>query len=249
MSKLWVFGDSYSVPITFLKEPFAINAKIDQAVYTTNWIEEVEKKINPEYSLDKFAANKPNVISQFGISNEWILKQVFEQFNSFSPQDCVIIQLTNSNRHWWFPELETESNLTQMISHPDWSKEKKKAIELHLKYLQNDNMDDIIYSAMIYSFMHLKVAMPQINLLLLPGWGLAPETIGNLTDNVCDAEFDNVETQRLFYEKTNYDCRLNHMSIDNHYILADKVCEYFINQTPVDLTTGFVSNIYTKENI
>lgn len=90
-------------------------------------------------------------------------------------------------------------------------------------------MNDIIYTSMIYSFMYLKIGMPNIKILLLPGWGSAPETIGNLTNNVCDAEFDNKETQEVFYSETGFDRRLNHMSIDNHYILADKIADYLIS--------------------
>ena len=240
MSKLWIFGDSYSIPLNYVDAPESVAANIDKTVYTTNWITEVEKKL---------PINEVKIFSQFGVANEWIFQQVMEQSNNFSPQDCVVIQMTNSNRHWWFPELPAESNLTQMLSHPDWGREKKKAIELHLKYLQNDNMDNLIYSAMIYSFMYIRLGLPGIRILFLPGWGSAPETIGNLTVDVCNKEFDSTKTLQNFYNKTGFDSRLNHMSIENHYILADKVGDYFINQTPVDLTTGFKSNIYNLNNI
>jgi hypothetical protein len=241
MSKLWVFGDSYSMPIEFIgSDGDRAGANIDKTVYTTNWIEELANKL-PIDELQVFA--------DFGVANEWILKHVFEQFNNFKPDDCVVVQLTNSNRHWFFEDVPTESNIVQGLAHPDHSADKRKAIEGYIKYLDNDNMNSIIYSAMIYSFMYLKVAMPGLKMLLLPGWGRAPETIGNLTDNVCDVEFDNNKTKQAFYNKTGFDTRLNHMSIDNHYILADKVGDYFINQTPVDLTTGFKTNIYTKDYI
>ena len=241
MSKLWVFGDSYSIPIEFIgSDGDLAAAHIDKTVYTTNWIEELANKL----PIDEL-----QVYSEFGVANEWIFKQGMEQSNNFSPEDYVVIQMTNSNRHWWFPERAVESNIPQLISHPNWSREKRKAITLHLKYLQNDNMDNLIYSSIIYSFMYIKLALPGLKLLFLPGWGRAPETIGNLTVDVCDKEFDSSKTQQLFYEKTGFDSRLNHMSIENHYILADKVGDYFINQTPVDLTAGFKTTIYTKENI
>ena len=240
MSNLWVFGDSYSIPTGYINSEAGIKAKVDSKVYTTNWVDQVVEKLD---------VSSLNLYSQFGVSNEWIFKQVMEQSNNFNPEDYVIVQLTNGNRHWWFPEMETESNLPQIFSHPAWSKEKRKAIELHLKYLQNDNMDNLIYLSIIYSFMYIKLALPGLKLLFLPGWGRAPETIGNLTVDVSDKEFDSSETQQNFYNKTGFDSRLNHMSIENHYILADKVGDYFINQTPVDLTAGFKTNIYTKDNI
>jgi len=237
---LWIFGDSYSIPRDYSETDAVGAAGVDQNIYNTNWIQEVEKKLN---------VTDLKIYSNFGVSNEWIFKNVMEQSNNFRPEDYVILQLTNCNRHWWFPEDPAGSNLAQSVSHPDWSKEKRKAIELHLKYLQNDQMDNLIYSATIYSFLYIKLALPGIKLLFLPGWGAAPETIGNLTDNICNAEFDNNKTQQIFYNKTGYDFRLNHMSIENHYVLADKICDYFNNHIPVDLTSGFKTNIYTKNNI
>jgi hypothetical protein len=237
---LWVFGDSYTIPTGFINTESGIRAKMDGKVYTTNWVDEVVGKLD---------VSSLKLYSQFGVSNEWIFKHVMEQSNNFRPEDYIIVQLTNSNRHWWFPDEPASSNLAQSVSDPSWSKDKKKAIESHLKYLQNDNMDNLIYSSVIYSFMYVKIACPGIKMLLLPGWGRGPDTIGNLTDNVCDAEFDSEKTQQKFYKKTGVDSRLNHMSIENHYILADKVGDYFFNQTPVDLTTGFKTNIYTKDNV
>jgi hypothetical protein len=232
--KLWVFGDSFSIPSNFKHK--------DLWHYDENWIDIVARNLN----LNKDDVNN---FSQFGVSNEWIFKNVMEQSNSFRPKDYVILQLTNSNRHWWFPEHPALSNLTQSSLHPDWSKDKCKATELHLRYLQNDQMDNLIYSATIYSFLYIKLTLPGTQFLFLPGWATAPETIGNLTNNVCDAEFDDVDTQQKFYNKTGFDCRLNHMSINNHYVLADKIYDYFSNHIPVDLTTGFETNIYTKTNI
>lgn len=240
MSKLWIFGDSYSIPLDYLDSTDAIKACVDGTIYTTNWIEEVAKGL-PVTDL--------KVFSNFGISNEWIFKNAMEQSNNFSPDDYVIIQLTNSNRHWFFPDDPTSSNIAQSVSDSNHSKEKRKAIEGYLKYLQNDQMDYLIYSSIIYSFMYVKLALPGIKMLFLPGWGTAPGSIGNLTNNVCDAEFDCFNTQELFYSKTGYDPRLNHMTINNHYVLANKVVESFTNQTPIDLTTGFEANIYTKDNV
>ena len=238
--KLWVFGDSYSIPLDYIDSEGAIRDGVDAKKYHTNWIEELSNNLH---------VDELKIYSNFGVSNECIFKNVAEQSNNFSLEDYVIVQLTNSNRHWWFPDDPAESNLPQMISNPEWSKEKQKAIELHLKYLQNDNMDNLIYSSVIYSFMYIKLVLPGIKMLLLPGWGAGPDTIGNLTVNVCDAEFDNRKTQQMFYNKTGYDFRLNHMTIDNHLILSSKILNYFKNPAPIDLTTGFKTKIYTKDNI
>jgi hypothetical protein len=43
--------------------------------------------------------------------------------------------------------------------------------------------------------------------------------------------------------------RLNHLSDVQHPILADKIINYIHNGTVVDLTTGFVKNIYEKQDL
>ena len=240
MSKLWVFGDSYSIPLNFVSDPEGIKSGIDKDVYTTNWINEVAKSL----SVSELEAH-----SQLGVSNEWIFKQTFEQAQNFKTNDCVIIQLTNCDRHWFFEDSPSECNLAAMYNHPNWESDKKAAIKSYLTNLQSDNMDNIIYSSFIYSFMYIKSSMPNVKILLLPGWGAGPDTFGNLTNNISNAEFDCAETQQLFYDNVGQDSRLNHMSINNHHVLADKVSNYFNYQTPIDLTTGFTAAIYTKENI
>ena len=76
MSKLWIFGDSYSIPLNYVDAPESVAANIDKTVYTTNWITEVEKKL---------PINEVKIFSQFGVANEWIFQQVMEQSNSCSP--------------------------------------------------------------------------------------------------------------------------------------------------------------------
>ena len=43
--------------------------------------------------------------------------------------------------------------------------------------------------------------------------------------------------------------RQNHLSDIQHPILADKILNYIHNGTVVDLTTGFVKNIYKKQDL
>lgn len=232
--KLWVFGDSYSIPLHVWQNNNEVTFTRNK--YDTNWITEVAKSLS---------VTESNVFSQFGVSNEWIFEQVMMQAENFGSDDYVIIQLTNSNRHWFFPEHPQRSNFNQSIVDVNTDSTTKKVIKAYISHLQNDHLDSLIYSAIIYSFMYVRTMIPSIKMLLLPGFGAAPNSIGNLSDNVCDIEFKTKEIQQLFYDKTGFDSRLNHMTIDNHYVLADKVVNSFINNTPLDLTTGFKANIYT----
>jgi hypothetical protein len=44
-----------------------------------------------------------------------------------------------------------------------------------------------------------------------------------------------------------YDCRYNHLCLTNHDILAEKISQALITDTPADLTTGFKSDLIDPE--
>lgn len=227
--KLWVFGDSYSIGSSFKHE--------NLWHYDENWIDIVAGNL----SIDQ--ANIEN-FSQFGVSNDYIFKTVIENYNNFSIDDCVIIQLTGPNRKWFFPNDPSLSNFVSMRegNHP---KQIQTALDYYIRHLQNDQLDDIQYTAYVYSIQYMMLVKPGIKFLVVPGFADYPGVTGNLTEHVCDAEFSSSEVLSKFYKKTGWDPRLNHMTMDNHRVLASKVANYFKTNQPIDLTTGFKSNIYT----
>ena len=231
--KLWIFGDSYSIGSSFRHE--------NLWHYDENWIDVVSKKLNiDQSSIENF--------SQFGVSNDYIFKTLIEQCNNFLEDDYVIIQLTAPSRKWFFPEEPALSNLTHMRTGAN-SRENEAAIKSYITYLQNSQLDDIQYTAYVYSIQYLIASRPNVKFLVIPGFADYPGVKGNLTEYICDAEFSSPEVLSRFYKKTGWDSRLNHMTIDNHYILADKVVNFFTAGIRIDLTTGFKTNIYTKDNI
>jgi hypothetical protein len=91
--------------------------------------------------------------------------------------------------------------------------------------------------------MFMTHSIKDVNFLILPGFDSVPGVIGNLTSDICNFELGN--GQKDFFEKHNgFDPRLNHMSIENHIVLADKIVDYFKNDTVLDLTTGFKGDLY-----
>jgi hypothetical protein len=86
-----------------------------------------------------------------------------------------------------------------------------------------------------------------VKLLVMPGFHDISGVAGTLS-NASFNEFDSEETMGLFYAKT-ADSRYNHFTERNHKALADKVVKYFTAGEMVDLTTGFETSIYTKNNI
>jgi hypothetical protein len=228
---LHVYGCSYSIGSSF-KHPKLWD-------YTKNWIDIVAKELKVK--------NVENH-SQFGVSNEFIFKKVIENSITWKDGDFVLIQLTSVVRKWFFPDDPALSNITNMRTGV-YTDGQEKAIKNYITHLQNSQLDDIIYTAYVYSLLYVKATKPNINILVIPGFSDFPGVNGNLTDNVCDAEFDCVDTLHKFYGKHHWDPRLNHMTYENHKVLANKVVDYFVNQTELDLTSGFSKSIYTESNI
>lgn len=235
---LYIFGDSYSMPLgekiprsTFHSDP--VNITRD-----TCWIDLVAKGLNKKSAT---------ITAMMGVSNEWILKSILDQLSNIKDGDTVIIQSTAPARHWFLKD-PSFSNIVNIVNSP-WTVDEDKAIKYYLKYLQNDNLDKILYDAFTMSLLYIAEKTKHAQIVMLPAWVGLPGITGTLSDNISNNEFDNEETLRDFYIKYGYDPRVNHMSAVNHHILADKILNFLKNGITIDLTTGFESNIYNKNNI
>ena len=81
----------------------------------------------------------------------------------------------------------------------------------------------------------------------MPGFDEFPGYNSTL-NYICEKEFADVESIKLFYQETS-DRRFNHLSGNNHQILADKIVQFYDNNVIVDLANGFETDIYTVNNI
>jgi hypothetical protein len=224
---IYVFGDSFSVSRTMH----------DPNINKTAWTDILSKKLN----------SKIEIHADFGVSNEWILYQYYNQSSKIQPGDIVIIQTTASNRRWFFKDRPYESNyIMSMYNSKELTKEEKTAIKNYVSYLYNEEQNNLIYTAFLYTFLYIANMNREKNIptIILPGFHGSPEVIGNLNDSICNKEFKNVDIQKKFYGKTGFDPRINHISEENRYILADKLYNNIVNKTPIDLTTNFKTNIY-----
>jgi hypothetical protein len=224
--KLWVFGDSYST-----------NFNPDDPrmwFYEDSWITLVQKSLNIDIVENKAYA---------GVSNDYIFQKLAQSHHLFNDGDYVIIQLTHAGRKWFFKDDPSQSNIVS-IDPSQYEKHIAEAISYYMRYLQNDNLDDIQFTAYTYAIENVVQSYPKVNFIVIPGFTEIPEVKGNLTGNVCTGEFKGMSGPKFYEDHGFIDPRLNHMSHDNHPILADKVLDYFKNGTPLDLTTNFVKNIY-----
>jgi hypothetical protein len=228
---LWVFGCSFSVGSKFH------NNKLWK--YPENWIDIVAKNLG---------ITNVNNFAQFGVSNEFIFKSFGENFGNFRSGDYVLIQTTSPIRKWFFEDHPNHSNITNMRS-GTFSSAEESALKSYLTVLQNDNFDDILYTQFLYAVSYFIINKPTVKFLILPGFGDAPNVDGNLA-KIGEHEFDSESTLNKFYDTHHWDPRLNHMTYNNHQILAQKVTEYLLNKdNTIDLINGFENNLYNKDYI
>jgi len=222
MSNLWFFGDSYSIEV-----PHEGHEYWD---YDNNWMSYIAQDLPIEQTF---------ISSQYGVSNDFIFKSFIEHTSQYQSNDCVIVQLTGKSRKWFFENEPHWSNIFNSFGFPP---DQQNAIEYYQRYLHNDQLDNIQYTAYVYAITCVIQARPDVKFLILPGFDAVPNVNGTLTTDVCNKE---LKDPSKFYEKYNgQDPRLNHMSQENHRILADKLVDYFTNGTLLDLTTDFIGNLH-----
>lgn len=244
--KLWVFGDSFShnfKDFDFVNERRKEDHKFQKI--ERNWVDIVAEKLTGSVAQENF--------SQYGCANEYIYLNLRNNMERFREGDCVIVTLTSSERRWFVETLPHLANFENCKYSPDtpnsYTKDQAKAVESYTRHLVNEEAQYAIYDAIFWATMNINdyVADRGVNFLILPSWNTIPGINGLLT-TVCNNEFDSTETLNKFYKKTT-DNRWNHLTEVNHHILANKVYDYFTKGITVDLTTGFETAIYNKDNI
>lgn len=221
---LWFVGDSYCIETSAQNDT--------HWKYEYNWMDLVAQGLEE---------SDVHYLSQFGVSNDWIFKQCIDHTADFKEGDTVIVQLTGSNRKWFFPD---EPQLSNTFQSQGYHHSIQTAVDHYHQYLHNDQLNNIQYTAYVYALMFVKQSMQHVNFLFLPGFDSIPNVNGNLTTNICNYELGITTPQEFFEKHKGYDPRLNHMSIENHTILANKVVDCLKNNTPLDLTNGFVKDLY-----
>ena len=219
---IFVYGDSY-----------AISLKPDWQWYK-------------QYAKQKKA--QCYVSGDYGVSNEWICMQMYQDFaeQKFQPGDTIFVVMTSAVRHWFLWDHPTISNYENMrnvsVEHFGISKDQVNAVEQYYKYIQSGYIDAWKYDATTTWLNHYANRIKQdfgANLIILQGFGnstdVHPEGAlqirGNLFDTVCRGEFKSPEAMTAYYEEPIPDQRVNHMLKDNHAVLAQAL----LANSPFDL--------------
>lgn len=221
MSKLWIYGDSFSMP------PSLALAPLDYAT----WTEQVCQQLGCNEIMNR---------ARPGVSNDYIFSEIIKDTNSMELGDFCIIQTTQKNRQWFFEDPEL-SNYKIGDLHDYISRDQANAVKQYVTHLQRDELDDLRFIQFSLALERITTLAGHVRMLILPGFFGAHNIEGYLI-KVSDNEFIDLNDLKTFYNKDGRlgrDPRHNHISPNNHVILANKVVNFFTTGQLVDLTTGF----------
>ena len=240
---LYIFGDSFSVPDAHKNEVVGPKGLVTFMPLEKNWTRIVSESIIGDDNHVNDAL--------LGCSNEYILHTLRTHESSFKSGDRVIVQLTSYYREWLFEDKPGMANFinAKWVPGVHVTKEQAKALEMYQRHLYSDHRLLLHYDAILdaITLRTILYAQQDIRFLILPGFHNVAGVQGNMF-KTSNSEFDSDETAAIYCAETS-DLRYNHFSEVNHKILADKVIDFFNTGTTVDLTTGFKTGMYTKDDI
>lgn len=241
--KLWVFGDSFS--------------ETGSGVSERSWSMQLTGKLKDRTSVDIELRD----ISLIGCSQDWILERYLSVVDKIHPQDHVIIVMTSPERYWFFQNQPDLTNWNIIDLGDKISREQALAIEYYYKYINRQEMS-ILHSTSRLGMIAYQTRIRSLRKpLIMNGFDhlVYPSEIWPDLDFAqgCLAEVQFKEyqdSQNAVDEKTQitgwfkgYDCRFNHLCLSNHDVLSDKLANYMLDGTPVDLTRGFHEEIVDKK--
>lgn len=240
---LWLFGDSFGV----------VEQNDPERVWTKQTIIKLSKMYNCE--MQCIGSNLT------GASQDWIMDQYLGNVDQITPDDYVIMILTSRDRFWFFEDRPDITGIQINDIDNNLDKDKMKAIEHYYRYIYRHQLGGLHQICRLLSIAQVTRLNCLRKPLLLPAFEPIENNIKHICPDLeiaegflCDIQAKElIDTQKDIYKKDlnsyfkNWDCRYNHLCLSNHDVLSDKIVEYFTNGTPVDLRSGFFTDIVSKD--
>jgi len=249
---LYVFGDSFAA--TEVNPTW--NADQMEKMFTRKWAVLLSKKLGVE-------------LKNYGISGS-SLEYTYYKFNQvradLKEDDVVIIVLTDLLRKWIIQDRPETTSLSAAERHNIDPKFKKYAqwyfVNVLRAEIEETHLHNFLY-AVHATTAHLKVKplfVCAFDKISRGKWTVDVDTVDRAHANnfaigslweISSYEIEYLIEDNVTAVKTNLrkEFRSNHLSDVQHPILVDKILDYIHNGATVDLTTGFVKNIYKKQDL
>jgi len=231
MSRLFVFGDSFSQPYS------------NPLVWTQSTANRLSLELH-NHSLQ-------------GTSQTYSWQLLQSLIGLLTATDRVIIVMTHPSRTWFFKQLPAVSNINIANIDQVLTLEQQKAIELYVRYIQRPEIDcqqvDQRLAWLCWQFTQRGLAKPLVIMAfpqnvtdptVIEGLDLAKGTLYDI--QMAELAIDPQQVNQLWLGQ---DARYNHLVLDNHERLARKIVHYFQHGGELDLTQGFVQNIIDIESL
>jgi hypothetical protein len=233
MKKLWIFGDSYGVPL---------NNSIDWF-----WGKQLQQQLGCDVIENR---------SVLGAANEYTQWAIMREEENITPNDYLVIISSSIDRKWFFRDVPCAgnfycSNLEELVG-----KTSAKAVEQYVLHLMNPEMIYVHFHQFL-GWVHYKTDKNHWNAIVIPGFEEERFPISHLYNvkgslfDVCNSEFCTDDDNLWYYRDycRGKDQRSGHLLKDNHTILSKKISDTFKNLKPLDLTSGFKSKVISKDTI
>lgn len=240
MPKLWVFGDSFSSSSTH-------NAN------TRVWTRALKEKLCAEELMN---------VSLSGASQDWIIRQFLGATSQISSNDYVVVLFTHPNRFWFVEDRPDLTNPAILDFNQQLDPITAKAAESYFAYIQRPELDlqFTFYRALTVSHECQRLGLGRpLMIKCFPQEVSIAEKFDSLVwanGSLSEVQFNEYQNLDQVLEEIQHtgkdsifdgtDCRYNHLCLVNHDRLVNKLADYFLNGTPVDLTQGFETKLLTK---
>jgi hypothetical protein len=248
---LYVFGDSFAS--TEINPTWT--AKEIEMYVTKKWSVLLSKKLGVE--LKNFGIG--------GSSLEYTYYKFNQIYTDLKEDDVIVIVLTDLNRKWIIQDRPGTASLVAVETHDNINPTLKKHAQWYFVNVVRAEIEETHLHNFLYTVhattAHLKVKplfICAFDKISRGDWTVDVDTVDSIhVNNFSKGSLWEVSSYEITHQdtaiavKTNLkkEFRLNHLSDVQHPILADKILDYIHNGTIVDLTTGFVKNIYHTQDL
>ena len=242
-SRLFVVGDSFCEP------PKVIDK-------TPTWPAIVAKQLSNKLGKEVLLEN----YSIVGCSQDYCweaLNNILEY--DITQDDYLIIGLTHPNRVWYFDDKPNLSNAHVMDMKEYIGRDKAKAVEYYIRYIQRPRLDTIhvtnrmgyVAYQVLKKTLHTPLLLKCFEQFIDQGSNWSELNFANgALSNIQSQEFSD-HIQKCHSDPNNFwkgkDGRYNHMCLSNHKILADKIVNSLLTNDICDLTKGFKERLIKED--
>ena len=203
-----------------------------------------DKDYHPDWTWTKQLGVKLNldirIVAQPGISNQWISHEIINFYDEIEHGDTVVIVTTEPNRNWLLFNKPSLSNLAMHNSAKLIGKKQFKIVEAYAnEFYEQQGLLNVLQYEWFLHWCRSKLSS-KVHLCLIPGF-VNTHFHDTIDNGVSLKNIDEEEFKQLM-DKPKVDKRINHMSNENHTILADKVYKFLKENEKIDLSTDFLNS-------